>query len=435
MIILWLRDDLRFHDHAGWQQIASQDTAVKAVYFADPANMQPDKFGLQAIGKGRHQQRVACFHELRQRCRLNRVEFELVNQSPVDWFCQQHQQITSVYTAQPQAPYECQWLQKIKDLNIDVSLYSAQSLFEQQQIDALTSPLSGSFSRFRKKVEGKLDVPKPLPSMITQAEISSSRSVQPDWPHGEVAGRQWLHHYLFEQRAVAHYKTTRNALQGRYFASHLSPYLASGALSAREVWHQVGAYEAQFGDSEHSYWLKFELLWREFFHWSLRLHGRDFFRYQGLCQQALPAPEHDQQRWQAWCMGKTGVPMIDAGIKELLESGHISNRLRQNMASYFIHQLRLDWRLGAAFFEQHLLDFDVASNYGNWAYIAGAGHDPRQGRQFNINKQLSQYDPKLTHIKQWLPQLSHCGLKDIVNHTRGQKRLVDYPAPVVAFSD
>ena len=113
--------------------------------------------------------------------------------------------------------------------------------------------------------------------------------------------------------------------------------------------------------------------------------------------------------------------------------------MRQNLASYFIQYLKLDWRLGAAFFERHLVDYDVASNWGNWAYLAGAGQDPRsspgQGRIFNINFQLQNYDPELTHIKLWLPQLAHYSLRQIQQHSRGESLLPDYPAPIATEKD
>ncbi|MGB0503756.1 MAG: FAD-binding domain-containing protein, partial [Thalassolituus sp.] len=91
--------------------------------------------------------------------------------------------------------------------------------------------------------------------------------------------------------------------------------------------------------------------------------------------------------------------------------------------------------LGARWFEMHLIDFDVASNYGNWAYIAGVGHDARPQRQFDLNKQLHQYDPELTHIRQWCPELNLVTLDDVLAHQSGIKHLETYPAPVVPVFD
>ncbi|WP_370576763.1 FAD-binding domain-containing protein [Pedobacter sp. N36a] len=100
--------------------------------------------------------------------------------------------------------------------------------------------------------------------------------------------------------------------------------------------------------------------------------------------------------------GTTGVPFIDANMIELKLTGFMSNRGRQNVASYFCNDLCLDWRYGAAYFEQQLIDYDVCNNWGNWAYLAGVGNDPRTNRYFNIDKQSATYDPDLVFQQLWL---------------------------------
>ena len=162
----------------------------------------------------------------------------------------------------------------------------------------------------------------------------------------------------------------------------------------------------------------------------MRVHGERLFARSGIQRKSIEASENSVH-WQAWCNASTGVPMIDAGLRELRHSGFVSNRLRQNMASYFIHQLKLDWRLGARWFEMYLCDFDVASNYGNWSYLAGVGHDPRPVREFNLNKQLQQYDPELSHIRRWCPEIEENSLQEILDHQAGRKLLASFPPPVV----
>jgi deoxyribodipyrimidine photo-lyase len=100
--------------------------------------------------------------------------------------------------------------------------------------------------------------------------------------------------------------------------------------------------------------------------------------------------------------GNTGNRFIDANMRELLLTGFMSNRGRQNVASYFVHELGLDWRLGAQYFEEALVDYDVYSNWGNWAYLAGVGNDPRANRRFNITRQADMYDPAGSYQKLWL---------------------------------
>ena len=195
------------------------------------------------------------------------------------------------------------------------------------------------------------------------------------------------------------YKTTRNELMGVNYSTKWSPWLATGALSPRQAWSAIAAFEQTQGANESTYWICFELLWRDHFRWLHRKHGVRLYRPQGLTD--LPAPAHHPRAFQQWCQGETGQPFIDAAMRELALTGYLSNRMRQNVASYLIHDLQCDWRAGAAWFESQLIDFDVYSNQGNWLYLAGRGTDPRGSRRFNPAKQASDYDPAGTYTDLW----------------------------------
>jgi len=107
-----------------------------------------------------------------------------------------------------------------------------------------------------------------------------------------------------------------------------------------------------------------------------------------------------------WIEGRTGVPLIDANMRELSATGFMSNRGRQNVASFLVKDLKVNWQMGAEYFESLLIDYDPCSNWGNWNYIAGVGSDPRESRYFNILSQARKYDPEGKYIRQWLPELS-----------------------------
>lgn len=111
---------------------------------------------------------------------------------------------------------------------------------------------------------------------------------------------------------------------------------------------------------------------------------------------------HNEEILKKWIDGETGVDFVDANMLELKHTGFISNRGRQNVASYLVNDLKLDWRYGAAYFEQQLIDYDVCSNWGNWAYQAGVGNDPRGKRYFNIEKQAEEYDKNNFYRNMWL---------------------------------
>lgn len=205
-----------------------------------------------------------------------------------------------------------------------------------------------------------------------------------------------------------HYKATRHAPDtrlGTHASSHWSPWLATGALSARTAMVAIRRFEAERGASDGTCWLGFELLWRDHFRWLHRKHGRALYRARGLSSAPLhlpPVAEH-AQRLQQWREGNTGQPLVDAGMRELATTGWLSNRMRQIVASFWVNDLQGDWRAGAAWFEHALIDFDPCSNQGNWLYIAGRGTDPRGGRRFNPDKQAAEHDPEGHYRQRWLP--------------------------------
>ena len=220
-----------------------------------------------------------------------------------------------------------------------------------------------------------------------------------------------LDDFIWQKQAIRHYKTSRNGLLGDYYASKFSAALASGCLSVRFCWQQIVQFEQQQLANDSTYWLKFELLWREFFRWQFRKYGKAWFSNNAIkgpldfSKPHLNVAQH--KTFNHWCAGQTGVPFIDANMRLLNTTGLMSNRGRQNVASFLIHDLGIDWRLGAAYFEQRLLDYDVASNWGNWAYIAGSGNSGE--RQFNVIKQALNYDGNGDFVRTMLPELSAQG--------------------------
>lgn len=176
--------------------------------------------------------------------------------------------------------------------------------------------------------------------------------------------------------------------------------MANGSLSARQVFAQLKEYETVHGSNESTYWLYFELLWRDYFQWALLKNQSGFFRFSGI-NNRRPLTTFLPQRFIRWCQGETPYPIVNACMKQLNETGYMSNRGRQLVASCLVHELAVDWRFGAAYFEQQLVDFDVAANWGNWQYLAGVGADPRGHRQFNLNKQAASYDPHGHFTQRW----------------------------------
>jgi deoxyribodipyrimidine photo-lyase len=213
--------------------------------------------------------------------------------------------------------------------------------------------------------------------------------------HGLARIEQWF----WADDCVARYKETRDGLVGADFSSRLSPWLALGTISPREVAAEIRRYESERTANDSTYWLFFELLWRDYFHfWVRRWQGRAF-KASGVLGRT-PCGARDRESFAAWCDGTTGEPFVDAGMRELRATGQLSNRARQNVASWLARIVGIDWRWGAAWFESQLIDFDVGPNWGNWQYVAGVGNDPRN-RVFDVRGQAERYDGDGAYRARW----------------------------------
>jgi deoxyribodipyrimidine photo-lyase len=261
---------------------------------------------------------------------------------------------------------------------------------------------------------------------------------------GELHGLERIHEYIWATNSIKDYKETRNGLVGMNYSSKFSPWLALGCISPRYIMKEVRSYEAQRVKNDSTYWLWFELLWRDYFKFYGMKHKNEMF-FLGGAQRNPNKKEwrtsmtEIKQIFESWKFGRTGYPFIDSNMRELFATGFMSNRGRQVVASFLVNDLQIDWRLGALHFEEHLLDHDPCSNYGNWNYVAGVGSDPREDRYFNVVKQATVYDPEAQHIKMWCPEIAHLK-KDMLLDPTHMTSLVrqmynvplsKYPSPIV----
>jgi len=312
------------------------------------------------------------------------------------------------------------------------TLYHKDDLFMFEKKENNAPNIPDVYTQFRKAVESKgeirspLKTPEklpPLPNGITSDKLpdvnrilnSSKSAVNSErvpvkrsafpFKGGEVCGLKRLHNYLWETNAIARYKQMRNGLVGTQYSTKFSPWLATGNLSPRTIYAEVKKYEASRTANESTYWVIFELIWRDYFRYVCLKYGNRVFQAGGL-RGIQVRWKQDFGRFNRWKTGTTGVPFIDANMRELLKTGWMSNRGRQNVASFLVKDLNIDWRLGAEWFESMLIDHDVCSNYGNWNYSAGIGNDPRENRKFNVIKQGLDYDPNGKFVKLWVPELA-----------------------------
>ncbi|KEZ78138.1 DASH family cryptochrome [Salinisphaera hydrothermalis] len=420
--ICWFKNDLRIDDNPALTS-AARAGALLAVYCLEARCAGDSAYGAPRMGAHRRDFIAQALAALHERLASLGVRLVVAVGEPEDVMVRLAVKngVDSVWTVAEIAPEERWQMQRVRDAlaRVDVTLYETRpnTLHARDELPFELAEMPRVFTRFRRRIERAARPAPPIdppdwcrgiedPDLSGVAWVDSSDPPATDVPFvgGEDVARARLSHYLWQTRAVTHYKQTRNRLLGEHFSSKLSPWLASGCLSVRRVADELSRFESSVLANESTYWLMLELRWREFFYWVLARHGVRLFARSGLLDRHDRPDAVDAAVIDAWKAGRTGMPFVDANMRELAATGYMSNRGRQNVASYFIRDLRQDWRWGAAWFEAQLVDYDVASNWGNWANIAGVGTDKRD-EGFNVMSQALHYDGEAEYVSYWIPEL------------------------------
>ncbi|MBY6223223.1 DASH family cryptochrome [Ferrimonas balearica] len=409
--LLWFRHDLRLDDNPALLRAAQAKEALLCLYCIEPRWFVADNWQSRRVGA--HPWRFISESLLDLANRLEALGQQLVIRigdpnTLIPGLMRNHWIDKLICTAPFGEEERRQYLalkQEVGEHRCEV--WQSHTLFTLEQLPFALDELPPTFSQFRRRVQRiewrplyppVTELPKPL-ALTSETPPPVSTPPNPQYQGGQTAAEAHLAHYL-AGAAPKHYKQTRNALDGWSSSTKLSPWLAQGCLSARTAVAQLEAYEAQHGANESTEWIQVELLWREYFQWVALAHGHRLFAFTGTSGVRRPCCFYPE-RFARWCQGQTPYPIVNAAMNQLNATGFLSNRARQLVASALVHELGLDWRYGAAYFQQQLIDHDVACNYGNWQYLAGVGADPRGWRHFDLDKQTALYDPDGTFVRQW----------------------------------
>ncbi|QWE22213.1 DASH family cryptochrome [Polynucleobacter sp. AP-Jannik-300A-C4] len=412
-LIYWFRNDLRLADNPAFAQACSNADYLLPVYIHD-SKEQDMVYGFERQGLHRKAFLRASLDDLKTQLQAQGSDlFEFAGKSTkILLQLVQDTAATAIYCEQIEAPEEVEQVRILQEQAVEVKEFWQSSMLEPQALPFVLEKMPDVFTAFRREVERAqlkfaqpINAPKKiplLPGTLPQRSVapSSTQSVaHPYFVGGPSHAQTHLKQYL-ERRLPDSYKETRNQLIGMDYSSKFSAWLALGCISAREIAAQLSDYENRYGANDGTYWLWFELLWRDYFRFIHFKYRQNLYRASGLT--GLPVKPSSQASFEQWRFGNTGSELVDAGMRELYQSGYLSNRMRQIVASYWIYDMQGDWRAGAAWFESQLIDYDVYSNQGNWLYIAGRGTDPRGGRPFNVAKQAQDHDPQKIYRKLWL---------------------------------
>ena len=423
--LVWFRNDLRVSDNTSLHKAASESDKLIGVYCFDPRHFKTTPYGFKKTEKFRSRFLIESVTELRDSLETLNISLIVSCEQPekaLPKLVIEHN-ISAVFSQREWTQEEKEVTQNVKEsLPKDCRMEESYDQFLYHPADCPISidKIPKVFTAFRKSCEKQAAV-RPETSTISSrasnnllpetreiptlealgysAFKTDSRSAFP-FRGGEKAALKRLEDYFFQTKKLGYYKKTRNGLVGVDYSSKFSPWLAHGCISARTIYRAVKRFEQNHYKNQSTYWLIFELIWRDFFKYVSLRHGDKIFKIGGILETSYPW-DTSMDRFRSWADGQTPEPFVNANMIELNETGWMSNRGRQNVASYLTRNMNIDWRIGAAYFESLLIDYDVHSNYGNWMYVSGVGNDPRD-RKFNVQLQAERYDPKSKFQNLWL---------------------------------
>lgn len=454
-VIYWVRNDLRFHDNEALTHVASlkpRGISCLPVYVFDPRLLgsagvggrgRVPPGGLARCGPIRFAFLYAAIAEFAGRLAAAGSGLHVVVGPAEECLARCAKAIGAklVVCSREFASDEVSIERAVAAKGLELAVFEAQLSVRLEEVEAKlpggsVKGLPLSFSKYYRGTAQKLRPVAPLPppaqgslpplpsqradhdSDVTTDELPSKKDIakalgQPhlaeatpwdarsalprDCPPGESGGLGRVEKFL--QTGLARYDRTRNGLCGEAFSSKASAWLANGSLSSRQLLRRAGSLVGKAQRAVEQ--LQMELAWRDYFKLLALKTGADFFAWKGLRGQETTPPTGGAEEFEMWCQGRTGNAFVDANMVELNLTGYMSNRGRQNVASYLVFDLGVDWRLGAAYFDMQLVDADPALNHGNWKYVAGTGTDVRDTK-FDVAQQAQRYDPKGQHQKLWL---------------------------------
>lgn len=421
--LVWFKNDLRTIDNAVLSEATKNGNTFFGVYCFDPKQFEADAFGFKKTEKYRAKFLIETVENLKTQLRNLNIDLLVFYENPekiIPSICKTYN-VSNIYLQKEWTNDEVDTENAIKEKVNNVSWHHIynQFLYHPEDINFEIHQTPQVFTVFRKKLEKHIDIrhestikkqpennrienKTKVPTLTDLGFEDFETRTNSAFPFkgGEIGAMQRLKDYFFNTKKLGFYKKTRNGLVGKDYSSKFSPWLANGSISARTIYWQVKQFETEHYKNQSTYWLIFELIWRDYFKYISLKHGNQIFKLDGILNKNYEW-KTDQKLIDDWINGNTKSDFVNANMIELKETGWMSNRGRQNVASYFAKELQLDWRIGAAYFESLLLDYDVHSNYGNWMYVAGVGNDPRD-RKFNVQLQAERYDSNRKFRKLWL---------------------------------
>ena len=418
--LVWFKNDLRLHDNEALVTANLDCDELFFCYCIQKNDFEAEVYGFKRYDVVRFKFIEQCVLDLRNSLEAlgGHLIIGSVSASQTISTLINKYGITDVYAEEEYASYELNLVDEVVKAfpNIKFHFFWGKTLYHKDDIpfEIAKIPLTSKAYRIPAAKESAPRDIFQLPTVFKCAKKIKSDSfpsyktygykkqayelAAPLVQGGETAALKRLEYYTFGAELLTGYRWSRNKSDGLDYSSKFSPYLALGCISPRMIYQKVQEYESKVKKNQSTWWLIFEMVWRDYFTFKAMRFGNAIFRTKGYKNKTI-AWENDPVKFKKWCAGETGIPFIDAHMRQLNQTGFMSNRGRVNCASYFVHDLKIDWTWGAAYFESKLIDYDVSSNWMNWhmqAFEIWYTNPVHQSNKYNAQN----------FIRKWVTELS-----------------------------
>ncbi|MFC4211536.1 DASH family cryptochrome [Pedobacter lithocola] len=418
-ILVWFRNDLRLHDNEMLVEAIAKSDSILPVYIIDPRLFVETKYGTLKTGSIRAQFTIESVSALRTSLKQIGGNLLVAHGKPEDIIpaLVQEYEINEVYHHREVADEETKISNLVENglwkLRVNLKHFIGHTLYNKEDLPFPIKDIPDAFNLFKKKVERDAII-KPCflsPDRVNVAEVidwgaiptitdlglnpqeKDSRS-DFEFSGGEAKGITTLQKVIVTMQEAA---SAKNLI----LASKLSAWLAMGCLSPRKVYWEIKKMEGMPNTKAIFNHILLGLLWRDYFRFMFKKYGNTFFKPDGFGSRRVVDKANTNENFNNWKNGNTGFAIVDAVMNELNRTGYISNIARQTAALYLINNLEVSWVLGAAYFEERLIDYNPASNWGNWANMAGVGNDQKTKNVFDLDKYIKSLDPKGNYALTW----------------------------------
>jgi len=428
-IIVWYRKDLRLHDNEALIEAVEQGHEVIPVFVFDKDIFLGDTFyGFQKMGRHRAKFLLESVAQLRQSFLDKGIDlvvrfgqsaeevFELAKTVDADYV------YANMERTHDEVIIQNALEKKLWSLGKELLFFRGKMLYYTQDLPFPIAHAPDTFKTFRKEVERLVKIRPPFDTptsfqawtaTVDAGELPTLKDFgyvdfAPDerapfiYTGGEAAALRRIKSYFGQETPLKKYKDSKKELAGRDNTSKLSPWLANGCLSPKYLYQQLEQYEQDFKANKSTKEFFQELLYRDYYRLMGKKYGDCMFEEGGIQGHETQKLEEDEVKFHQWINGQTEAPLINACMQQLKYTGYLSQKGRSLVASYLINDMGIHWRMGAAYFQHILIDYDICTNWINWNMVGGVGPDPKDDRSINIENQLDRLDPNRQYVNRWL---------------------------------